>query len=56
VCGEKAGNQSYSQESSFSWEVEPREMALALDDQQRKAEVTRHTLLTGVCDSIVENI
>ncbi|XP_048738015.2 probable E3 ubiquitin-protein ligase HERC1 isoform X3 [Ostrea edulis] len=38
VCGEKAGNQSHSQESSFSWEVEPREMALALDDQQKKAE------------------
>lgn len=39
VCGEKAGNPVLSQESSFSWEVEPVEMALALDDQQKKAEV-----------------
>lgn len=38
VCGEKAGNPAQSQESSFSWEVEPVEMALALDDQQKKAE------------------
>ncbi|XP_062615942.1 probable E3 ubiquitin-protein ligase HERC1, partial [Saccostrea cucullata] len=38
VCGEKIGSPSVGQESTSSWEVEPREMALALDDQQKKAE------------------
>nr|XP_022329995.1 probable E3 ubiquitin-protein ligase HERC1 isoform X2 [Crassostrea virginica] len=38
VCGEKAGNPTLTTESSFSWEVEPGEMARALDDQQKKAE------------------
>lgn len=56
VCGEKAGNQSHSQESSFSWEVEPREMALALDDQQKKAEVhvMCHFVLAGSCESLMK--
>lgn len=40
VCGEKAGNPTLTTESSFSWEVEPGEMARALDDQQKKAEVS----------------